>query len=174
MNFFEQELRRIADACGGVINPTFAGRACYADLGGDNRVKLEFVTQGTHEQYEALKATILNRSEGAVDSLLFRFSDVWGKKHDRGYNGGIPHIWTNDRKTEWYFYKPTDADMKKLATEVGAYIGVFADRSIVPEKAQGKPKTNEKDSVIKEIRESKPKATTRKTSQVRNKSEADL
>ena len=172
MNFFEQELRRITSACSGVINPTFAGRACYGDLGGDNRVKLEFVTQGTFDTYEALKATVLNRSDGKVDSLLFRFSDVWGKKHDRGYDGGIPHIWTNDHKTEWYVYRPTDMDIKKLATEVGAYLSVFIDRSLTPEKSKGK--TKEKDSVVKEIRESKSKSTTHKTSQVRKKSEPDL
>jgi len=172
MNFFEQELRRIADACRGVINPTFAGRACYGDLGGDNRVKLEFVTQGTHEQYEALEATILNRSEGEVDSLLFRFCDVWGKKHDKGYNGGIPHIWTNDRKSDWYAYRPNETDIKQLAAVVDSYVGVFADRSLIPEKSKGK--AGEKDSVIKEIRESKPKSTTRKTSNTRKKSEHDL
>jgi len=172
MNFFEQELRRITNACNGVINPTFVGRAYYGDLGGDNRVKLEFVTQGTHERYEALKATILNRLEGEVDSLLFRFSDVWGKKHDKGYNGGIPHIWTNDRKSEWYVYRPNETDIKQLATELGAYLSVFTDRSLAPEKAKGK--VGEKDSVINEIRESKLKPTTRKTSQVRKKSEPDL
>jgi hypothetical protein len=97
MNYFEQELRRIANACGEVTNPTFAGRACYGDLGNDNRAKLEFVTQGYANQYDAVKATVLNRTEGEVDSLLFRFEDVWGKKHDKGYSGGIPHIWTHDR-----------------------------------------------------------------------------
>ena len=95
MNFFEHELRRVADACGGVINLTFAGRACYGDLGGDNRVKLQFVTLGHANNYVALEATVLNRTEGKVDSLLFRFEDVWGKKQVANPNfreGLIPYM----------------------------------------------------------------------------------
>lgn len=98
MNIYEQELRRVAAACDGVSNPVFAGRACYADLGGDNRVKLQFVTVGYADHYEALKAMVLNRADGEVDALLFRFSDVWGKKQDTSHLGGVPHIWTYNGK----------------------------------------------------------------------------
>ena len=172
MNYFEQELRRLANACDGIINPTFAGRACYGDLGVDNRVKLEFVTQGTHERYEAVKATVLNRMDGEVDSLLFRFGDVWGKKHPHGSAHGTAHIWTYQGKSEWYAYTPNGADMKKLAAEVGAYLAVFTDRSLIPEKTKGR--AGEKESVIKTIREYKQNPTPRKDSQARKKSEPDL
>jgi len=169
MNFFEQELRRVAGACQGIINPTFAGRSCYGDLGGDNRVKLEFVTQGTYERYEALKATVLNRTEGVVDTVLLRFDDVWGKKQTPNFPKGIiPRIWINDGKVEWYAYRPTDADMKKLATELGAYLDVFIDRSRIPEKAQGK------ESVIKSIRDSKKTPTPRKEAPARKKPGQEL
>jgi len=175
MNYFEQELRRIADACGGIINPTFAGRACYGDLGGDNRVKLQFITQGTMDKYEALEATVLNRTDGKVDSLIFRFADTWGKKQvaNKNFKDGVnPHIWTYQGKSEWHVYRPDVADIKQLAAEVGAYLGVFTDRSLTPEKT--KVKAGEKESVMKEIREAKPKANTRKTSQARKTSEPDL
>ena len=66
MNYFEQELRRVEAACGGISNPVFAGRACYGDLGGDNRVKLQFVTLGYADHYEALKATVLNIRHGLM------------------------------------------------------------------------------------------------------------
>jgi len=172
MNFFEQELRRIAGACGGVINPTFAGRACYADLGGDNRAKIQFVELGTHAKFEALKATVLNRSDGEVDSLLFRFRDTWGSKpipNSLNFrNGVIPYIWTYQGDSEWYAYRPTDADIKKLATEVGAYLGVFAGRSLAPERAR------RQDSVIKTIREAKQNPAPQKDSRVRTKSGPDL
>ena len=172
MNYFEQELRRVADVCDGIINPTFAGRACYGDLGSDNRVKLEFVTLRQADHYPALKATILNRIEGEVDTLLFRFEDIWGKKHDKGYDGGIPHIWTNDGKSEWYSYYPTGADIKQLAAELGAYLAVFTDRSLIPEKAQGR--VGEKESVIKTIRESKQNPAPRKDASTRNKQGPEL
>jgi hypothetical protein len=165
MNYFEQELRRITKVCNGITNPTFAGRACYADLGGDNRVKLEFVICGTHEKYEALKATILNRTEGEVDSLLFRFKDTWGNKNHPSFSKGVkPHIWNCDGKNEWYAYRPTDADMKQLAAEVGAYLAVFADRSLVPEK----------ESVMKAIRSAKGSPAPRKGDNGRKKTEPEL
>jgi len=150
MNVFEQELRRVA-VSGGISNPVFAGRACYGDLGGDNRVKLQFVTQGTADRYEALKATILNREDGVVDSLLFRFADTWGKKFDHGYKDGTPYIWTYQGKSEWYAYTPTDADIKKLAGEVGGYLDVFTVHPLAREQA--KVPHGERESVVKKLRD---------------------
>jgi len=165
MNYFEQELRRVAKACKEIKDPTFAGRACYADLGGDNRVKLEFVICGTYERYEALKAIVLNRTDGEVDSLLFRFKDTWGNKSHPSFSEGVtPRIWTCDGKNEWYAYYPTDADMKKLATEIGAYLAVFTDRSLVPER----------DSVIKTIRSAKGNPAPRKIDSERKKKEPEI
>jgi hypothetical protein len=172
MNYFEQELRRIAGACGNIVNPTFAGRACYGDLGGDNRVKLEFVTQGTMDNYEALKATVLNRSDGEVDALIFRFADTWGKKKVDNKNfreGLIPKIWTYDGKSEWYVYRPTDADIKQLAAEIGAYLSVFKSRNAAHEKS--KP---EKASLIEPLRETNKTAAAKGDKQKKNKTEPDL
>ena len=169
MNYFEQELRRIANACGGILDPTFAGRACYGDLGGENRVKLQFVTLGHADHYAALKATVLNRTEGEVDTLLLRFGDIWGKKQVTNPNfreGVIPHIWTDGRESEWYVYKPTDADIKQLVSELGAYLEVFIDHSRIPEKARGQ---SEKESVLKTIRESKQNPAPRKEAPSRKK-----
>lgn len=163
MNYFEQELRRLAKACDGIINPKFAGRACYGDLGGDNRVKLQFVTQGTHERYEAVRATVLNRMGGEVDTLLFRFKDTWGSKqvsNPNFRNGIIPYIWTYNGESEWYVYRPTDADIKKLAAEVGVYLAVFTDRSLVHEKARGQ--AGEKESVVQKIRDAAKNPPTQK------------
>ena len=175
MNYFEQELRRLAKACDGIINPIFASRVCYGDLGGDNRVKLQFITMGHADHYSALKATVLNRLDGEVDTLVFRFQDVWGNKavsNPNFRNGIIPYIWTYQGKSEWYVYRPTDTDMKKLAAEVGAYLAVFTDRSLIPEKTKGR--TGGEQSVIKTIRESKQDPPPRKGSKAQKKSELDL
>ena len=160
MNFYEQELRRVAAACGGISNPVFAGRACFADLGGDNRVKLQFVTLGHADHYEALKATVLNRSDGEVDTLLFRFADVWGKKMDSSFNGGVPHIWTSSGKHDWYGYRPTNRDIQELAGAVSGYVGVFATQP--SSRAQDNAKAGEKDSVVKKLRDAKKGSAPRK------------
>ncbi len=46
----------------------------------DIRARIEFVTTGTADQYEGIKTSIINRKEGVVDSMLLRFSDIWGKR----------------------------------------------------------------------------------------------
>jgi hypothetical protein len=125
-------------------------------MGADNRVKLQFVTLGHHDHYEALKATILNRTEGEVDSLLFRFSDVWGKKPVSNPNfseGVIPHLWTCDGETKWYVYRPSDADLRKLADEVKGYLDVFIDRSVSIGKER--PQREGKASVAAKLRAGK-------------------
>jgi hypothetical protein len=175
MNYFEQELRRLAKACDGIISPTFAGRACYGDLGGDNRVKLLFVTMGYADHYEALKATVLNRLDGEVDTLVFRFKDIWGRKAVSNPNfsdGIIPYIWTGGNKSEWYVYRPTDADFKLLAENVGAYLAVFKDRSLIPEKARGS--ACEKESVVRKIRGTKQNPAPRKDAPARKKQVPEL
>ena len=163
MNIFEQELRRLAKACAGITNPVFAGRACYGDLGAENRVKLQFVTLGHADHYEALKATILNRAEGEVDTLLFRFSDVWGAKQVSNPNfreGVIPHIWKGSRDHDWYAYRPTDADIRRLAAEVGGYVAVFTVRAPIREQHRERP--DEKESVVEKLREAKQNPAPRK------------
>ncbi len=127
-------------------NPVFAGRACYLDLGGDNRAKLLFTTMGYADHYEALKVTILNRMDGEVDTLVFRFGDIWGSKPVANPNfpsGVKPYIWIYNGKIEWYAYRPTDSDFRQLAAAVSGYLGVFTDRS----------QRREKDSVTKKLRE---------------------
>ena len=78
MTFFEQELRKIV----GAIYPEakYIGRAAYVELGGGNRGKFEFVTLGTHEQYEAIRASVINRSDGQIDSVTLRFADLFSPK----------------------------------------------------------------------------------------------
>ncbi|GHU58572.1 hypothetical protein FACS1894133_3580 [Clostridia bacterium] len=138
MNFFEQELRKLADAGITPDNATFAGRACYVDLGGQNCAKIQFTTTGVSEHYSALAVDILNRTDGKVDSLRFRFGDVWGKKPTPNPNfsdGIMPHIWTDRAKSEWYVYKPTPADFKQLAEAVSDYLSVFTERDAEREKS---------------------------------------
>lgn len=133
MNFFEQELRKLVDAGVDDDSPTFVGRACYIDLGGENRAKIQFITTGYANHYSALSVNILNRTDGKVDSLWFRFEDVWGKQVTNNPNfsdGIVPHIWTSGLKSEWYIYKPTPRDFEKLAELVNDYLSVFAEQYV--------------------------------------------
>jgi len=175
VNYFEQELSRLAQMCGGIGKPTFTGRVCYGNLGGDNRIKLQFVTTGYADHYDALKATVLNRTDGVVDTLLIRFSDIWGKKqviNPNFPNGLVPHIWTCDGKSEWYVYRPTEADFRQLAGEVSGYIDVFADRSQIAEKTGRQ--ASEKGSVVERIHAARQNPAPQKDKQGRGKTDQEL
>ena len=76
MTFYEQELRKIVGER--YPDATYVGRACYVRLSDMNRAKIQFVTGSVANQYNALQLTILNRSEGQVDTLRLRFSDLLG------------------------------------------------------------------------------------------------
>ena len=131
MTFFEQELRKIV----GDVYPdaTFVGRACYVRLSDMNRAKIQFTTCGTADHYEALQMTILNRSDGQIDTLRLRFKDVLGTKavpNNPNFRNGIsPHAWTYNGKTEWYGCHPNSRDYEKLTDAVSDYLDVFQEQT---------------------------------------------
>lgn len=130
MNFFEQELRKILSQNAAFTDATYVGRACFVKLGDSNRARIEFVTCGTANHYEAVKATVLNKNDGSVDTLTLRFSDLLGKKAVGNPNfrdGIVPYIWRYEGKTDWYVYKPTKADYKQVAEALNDYIGIFRE-----------------------------------------------
>lgn len=130
MTFYEQELRKIIGEQ--YPNATYVGRACYVRLNDMNRAKIQFVTGMIASQYNALQLTILNRSEGQVDTLRLRFSDLLGTKmtsHPNFRNGVEPHIWDDYGKADWYVYHPTRQDYEKLSNAVSDYLEVFQDMS---------------------------------------------
>ncbi|MDR0469693.1 MAG: hypothetical protein LBH09_06930 [Peptococcaceae bacterium] len=137
MNFFEQELRELFESSEAISDPRFTGRVCMARLTDTTNVKLEFVTLGYADHYEAIKATILNRNEGQIDSTVFRFADILGKKAIPGNpylkDGVYPHVWKSNDKFEWYAYKPTPRDMEMITEPIDSYLEMFQE----PVQSQG-------------------------------------
>ena len=79
MNFFESELKKIIGNSAILKDQKYVGRMCYGTIGGDLRARVEFVTLGVSDHYAGIKASVINRKEGVVDSILLQFSDIWGK-----------------------------------------------------------------------------------------------
>ena len=103
-----------------------------------NRAKIQFVTGMIANQYNALQLTIMNRSEGQVDTLRLRFSDLLGTKmtsHPNFRNGVDPHIWDDYGKVSWYVYLPTRQDYEVLSDAVADYLDVFQDMSQSADRA---------------------------------------
>ena len=134
MTVYEQELRKLFEHSDLVDRPQFCGRVCVGDLGKDLRVRAEFLSTHISSQYDAIRLTVLNRTEGVVDRTLLRFQDVWGKKqvpnNPNFRSGVIPHLWDDYGKVEWYAYHPTAADYAALRDAVGQYLSAFRGRSV--------------------------------------------
>lgn len=129
MTFYEQELRKIV----GIHFPdaTYVGRAGYIPLGEQLRARVQFITCGHADRYEAIKITILNRHEGQVDANLLRFGDMLGIKQVSNPNfpkGVRPYIWADGDRTNWYVYKPSAEDYDLLGQSVQAYLGIFQEQ----------------------------------------------
>ncbi len=139
MNFFEQELQKIVTLGVPVTEPKYVGGACYGRLDHNLRIKLQFSTLGHADHYEAIKATVFNRIDGPVDSAVFRFSDVLGKKQVSNPNfsdGIMPYAWAYADKPEWYVYKPTAQDYKQLCAAVSDYCDIFQTQRMADQGMQ--------------------------------------
>ena len=78
------------------------------------------------DKYTALRVTLMNRSEGKIDSQLLRFNELWGMKSFNG-NDIDPHIWKYNDEVSWYCYTPTNAELKALSQSVDDYLACFAE-----------------------------------------------
>ena len=85
--------------------------------------------------YDRLKVTVLNRREGEIDSLIFKFQDIWEaklvRKPDFG-RGMPPHLWDDYGRVSWCGYKPTLADYWQLSEAVDSYLAVFLEQVHAP------------------------------------------
>ena len=136
MNFFESELKKIMGDSAILKYQKYVGRMCYGTIGGDLRARVEFVTLGVSNHYAGIKASVINRKEGVVDSILLRFSDIWGKPKVSNPNfkeGVNPHIWTDNGKSDWYVFYPGAAEYRKAADTLENYLSIFQDVSMTQE-----------------------------------------
>ncbi len=126
MTFFERQMRRLFADSGFLSEDTiFSNKVMVSSIGKDLRAKVEFAHTHVLDHYDALKLSIINRTQGVVDSQVFKFRDIIGLK-----NGQEPHIWDDNGRTDWYMYKPTSAEFESIQNEVEEYIGMFADQEI--------------------------------------------
>ena len=138
MNYFEQELRRLFGNDVAISGKRFVGRAFFGKLTDNLRVRVEFVTMGIADHYEAIKATVINRNDGPVDTLTLSFSDLLGRKsvNNPNFREGIsPYIWKYGDKIEWYVYKPTKADYDQISEALNNYFDVFREPKLEMEQS---------------------------------------
>lgn len=134
MNFFEQELRKLFEDGRTFEDPSFAGRACLGTPGNDLRVRVRFVTSGHADHYDTLKVSVLNRTDGPVDTLSLRLKELLGIKpvpdNSNFRNGVEPYIWVYRDQPEWYAFQPVAADYEAMRQAVGRYLDAFRERNV--------------------------------------------
>ena len=102
MNFFQQQLKWILGNQLEFQDAKYVGRACFVPLVDGTRIKAELITRGTHEKYEALKLTAMNKAEGQIDATILEFKDYFAAQKGSTAGAFTPHIWIYREKPEWY------------------------------------------------------------------------
>ena len=133
MTVYEKELRKLFENSNLMDRPQFSGRVCVGELGKDLRVRAEFISAHVADKYDAIRLTVLNRTEGMVDRTLLQFKDVWGKKPVPGNpylrDGVLPYLWDYRGDVDWYAYHPNAADYDSLRQSIGQYLSMFRERT---------------------------------------------
>ena len=132
MNFFEQELRRLFEDGKTISSAAFSGRTCFGTLGGDLRVRAEFVSSDRSKLYDALNLTVLGRTKGELDTLLLRLQDVWGEKtvsvNPNFQEKVSPRILAYNGEIKWDRYQPDAGDYQALRKAAAQYLDMFRER----------------------------------------------
>ena len=102
----------------------------YGRVSDNIRIKLQFITMGYADHYEALKTTLINNNEGEIDTNVIRLNDIWGVKASANPNfrdGVSPRIGIYQGEFEWYGFEPSPTDYVILAESVDDYLELFSE-----------------------------------------------
>ena len=131
MNAFEKALRELFDKSEELKDIKYTGRTCLARLDEDLRVKLQFVTMGHADNYTAICASIINRTDGLVDKQTFRFRDmVPARSKDTLFGKDYPYIWICDGKAEWYGQPLTRKEQQLVRDSILDYVGMYMEQDM--------------------------------------------
>lgn len=136
MTVFEKELKRIFEKEALFADARYVGNCCYVRLTDQIRAKISFETGIMANQYDRMRVALINRNEGMIDSMVVKFSDLWGYKRINAASSPInPHIWKDGQSVGWYGYRPENTEYRQLADAVESYMGMFQEP--VQEQAMG-------------------------------------
>lgn len=136
MNFYEQEMRQMFQGKPLFQDAKFTGRTMLAKLDDDLRVKFQFVFTHIADHYDAIRATVINRTDGEVDKETFKFADAIGKINFRGMTID-PYIWQYHDDISWYGFKISNQQRAAIAETVVSYLSMYrAEELAVPTQDQ--------------------------------------
>ena len=124
MNDFERLLHEVLDGTNNFWDARYIGRACYAPITEDLRIKAEFQSTLVAAQYNALKLTAISNKNGVIDTLTLHFSDFFPEANKLKTFDTKKYVWTDCGKTEWYV-KPKPQELTALAQAADDYATQF-------------------------------------------------
>ena len=128
MNQYEKEMRLMFGDNNIIKDPLIVGRTLTGILDEDLRIKLKFIASEVQGKYDTVRAEIINRTSGEVDSQNFLFADIIGmQSRPNGYDPIVPHMWDNaNPKGAWYI-QPTVQQKADIGDTVLTYAEMFQD-----------------------------------------------
>ena len=129
MNFYEKEMRSMFEHNDLLHDAKFCGRTMLAKMDDDLRVKLRLISTCIADHYDAVQASVINRTDGVVDKQMFKFSDIIGRQMRANRDEIEPHIWEYNGRPEWYI--PITASQKAMiADTVLDYVGMYQEEGM--------------------------------------------
>ena len=129
MNFYEKEMRTMFAGSDLIHDAKFCGRTMLGKLDDELRVKLQLISTYIANQYDAVQATIINRTEGVVDKQTFKFVDIIGKQQRGNLSGIGPHIWDDNDRARWYI-PVTASEKAQIAETILSYVGMYQEEGM--------------------------------------------
>lgn len=132
MNLYERELRMMFGDTDFIKNPLIVGRTLTGMIDDDLIIKLMFIASEVQGNYDTIRAVVINRTGGEVDSQNFLFADIIGmQKRANGLEPVVPHMWDNGNpKGSWYGTTPTIAEKAQISDTVIKYVEMFLGAEI--------------------------------------------
>ena len=127
MNFFEHEMRRLFGDSPVIQDAKYSAKTRIGKVDDELRVKLQFIATRFDNQYDSILMKIINRTEGEVDSQVFKFSDIGGTP--RSGTRSI-YIWDDRGTVDWYGYHPTAIDYYQISETINDYISMYQDEGM--------------------------------------------
>ena len=125
MTYFASQLKWMLGNQPEFQDAKYVGRACFVSLANGTNIKAEFVTRGTHQKYEAIKLTAINKEDGQIDSTVLDFKDFFRSRPGSTAGTYTPHIWTYNEKSEWYGTSPSYSEKEAIGEAASEYVRLF-------------------------------------------------
>ncbi len=131
MNIYEREMRMMFADNDVIKNPLIVGRTLTGILDEDLRVKLKLIASEVQGKYDTIRAVIINRTGGEVDSQNFLFADIIGmQQRKNGLPPIAPHMWDNNNPKGAWYIPPTIEQKALIGDTVLEYTNMFLSSDI--------------------------------------------